>query len=477
MDALEDDCLCMSQAWITATNRRTSEILADHEERLQIANELGAFASFDLARVRHAAQAFDLLAQSSPEARPLLRGAIVAVKDVVAVAGMPMRAGSRATSTEEASRDATVVNQLRAEGALIVGKTSTDEFALGSTTRGAANPHDRSRIPGGSSGGSAITVAVGGAHLAIGTDTGGSVRLPAILCGVFGLKPTIGRISTSGVLPLSPSLDTVGLFARCVNDLRIALDSLVAPGTVMLPHQGRYPDPPVTPFTTDPLPGLWPSSASVMQVGVIELEDWVEPIDSTTWSCYLSAVETLKERGSSTFRVHLPDMKQAPSVLMDILLPEFAHWMDQTRSFGLDSELCGVEVVSELHRGRRMSAVSYLRALHRKRELASAWGETLRSLDAIVIPATPRGATKRGEDVMRWDPGFEESVESCFGRFTCAPSLAGFPVLAAPWGTDGEGLPVGVQLIAKPYDEWAVLQLGGMLHPTAIPVIPNGGRR
>lgn len=440
-------CACQAGRLLGRGDLSARELLDSVLDRAaSVGAGLGAFVHLDADGARARARRQDARRAAGASCGPL-HGVPFSVKDLIAVAGMPLRAGSEGTPPTPVERDAWCVGRLRAAGLIPFAMTRTDEFACGITTVGARNPHDAGRIAGGSSGGSAVAVSAGAGPLALGTDTGGSVRNPALLCGVLGLKPTLGRIGRTGVVPLSSTLDTVGVLARCLEDLALVLPLL----------EGRDPGDPSSASGIPPdrhVPGL---EAGRARIGVVERRGWVQPIADAAWDAYLDAVGRLRDRGASLRTVDLPMMPEAPAIMMGVLGPEFAS--SQADVPPAQQERYGAAVRATIRTGRTLPAAAYTRALRLRRRLREGWRSAFAGLDALALPGVPRGATAIGQEAVRWGDGHEESVDAAFSRYVCGPSLAGLPVLAVPHGTDGDGMPLGVQLVGRPFAEHAVLEL------------------
>lgn len=345
-------------------------------------------------------------------------GPVVAVKDLIAVAGLPTTAGSLPLPLEIALDDAPVIARLRAAGCVIVGKTSMHEWAYGATSRNphfgdVLNPHDPRRVAGGSSGGSAVAVATGMCDWAVGTDTGGSIRIPASLCGVVGIKPTLGRVDTTGVLPLSPSLDTVGPLARDVRAAAAALGTMLATDIVV----GDAP-------SLDDLRLAAPAGA-------------VTGLDRETRRVW-RALEPLLEP------IPFVDLELLASTALTILEYEAARVHEERlRAF---APRYGRDVRERLERGLRVDRRRYRAALDRMAALREAADAALSDHDALVLPATPCVAP------LIERPGIGPRLT----RFTRPFNATGQPVIVVPAAT--HGLPVGVQVVGRRGEDEALVR-------------------
>jgi aspartyl-tRNA(Asn)/glutamyl-tRNA(Gln) amidotransferase subunit A len=336
-------------------------------------------------------------------------GPVVAVKDLIDVAGMVTTGGGVILPPDPAPADAECVRSLRRAGCVVIGKTNLHEWALGPTSTnphyGAVrNPHDVERIPGGSSGGSAAAVAAGLCDWAIGTDTGGSIRMPASLCGVVGVKPTPGLVSTAGVLPLAPSLDTVGPLAADVTRAAQALELLSGRGG-MIP-----PDP--------------PAPASAFRVAIPR--GWVEGLDAETSATW------------EAVRASLPSIPLPPRAEMTATFGHIASYeAGQVHREWIERwpERYGPDVLGRLRDGLQVTSAEYEHALHRRMFWRAAMAEAMQGWDAIALPATACVAP-RLDDGDRREP---------LTRFLRPFSVTGQPVVTVPAPT--AGLPVGIQFV------------------------------
>ena len=364
-----------------------------------------------------------------------LHGIPVAVKDIVAVEGVPMTAGSRILRGEVPARSAEVVRALESAGAVIVGTTNLHEFASGATNVNPhfgmpANPWKEGRVPGGSSGGSAVSVAAGLVPLAVGTDTSGSVRLPSALCGVVGLKPSYPAVSRDGVFPLAPSLDTVGFHALSVWDTAAALSK-----TTSSPELAQRSD-----------PFRLPSSVgSAVRLGY--LRSWVEGnADPEVERAAESFVRELEAKGFEVVEAELSDHELFRRYWYFIRRAEASevheHWvLERPEDYGPD-------VRRMLEEGLRIRAVDYVRAMRMREILRDAVESVLRKLDALVLPASPITAPEA--DLTKVEVGGREvDVYSALLSFTMPFNLTGHPAIVLPYTFSSEGLPISMQLVGR----------------------------
>lgn len=391
-------------------------------------------------------------AQAADEARARgrmlgpLHGLPVAVKDNIDVADVRTTMGSRFFEANVPVRDAEPVRRLREAGAVLLGKTALHEFAYGGTTQnphfGACrNPWDTRRIPGGSSGGSGAALAAGLCAAALGTDTGGSVRIPAALNGITALRPTTGRISNRGVFPITWTFDTVGPMAQSVAEVA-ALFGVLAGYDPVDPLSRNVP-------AEDPLAGLDQGVAGI-RVGLPEAF-YFEEIDDDVADRVRDAAELLAALGAELVEVTLPGAEKAMEITTRIIWAE-AFAIHRAR---LDErpELFGEDVRRRLGLGRDASAADYAELRQRAREWRRTVEDAFTRVDLVLTPATGTVAPLAGD---------AETIATTrrLTRLTYGWSLAAVPVLALPCGFSREGLPVALQLAAAPWQEAALLGAG-----------------
>lgn len=383
------------------------------------------------------------------ERAPLL-GVPVAIKDLFATRGVRMTAGSRILKDWVPANDATAVARLRAAGAVLLGKLNLHEFAYGVSNSNpfwgiARNPWDPGRIPGGSSGGSAIAVVMGLCGGSLGTDTGGSIRIPAALCGCVGVKPTYGRVPVDGVFPLGPSLDHVGPITRSVEDARLLLE--VISGARVRRR-----------------------SVTGLVVGVPEgfFRQRLEPGVARAVRAGLAA---LQADGLRLRRVALPSMRWSVAVQLVTLRTEAAAV--HARWFPRRSRDYGLEPRTRLQLGHLVTGADYLLAQRLRMRLRDELRLLLASVDLLAVPTVPTVAPFIGQPRVRW-PGADEPVDATLVRFTSPFNLTGAPAISVPCGLSG-GLPVGIQLVGRWDDEATMLDAGqaveagiGRLRPPAL---------
>ena len=362
-----------------------------------------------------------------------LHGIPIAHKDLMRTKGVRTTAGSKIFSNYVPQCDAYIVTKLREAGAVSVGKTGLHELAYGITSNnpyfGAIhNPWDLKRIPGGSSGGSAAAVAAGILPFATGTDTGGSIRVPASFCGVVGLKPTFGRVNIRGVLPLGFSQDHVGPITRTVRDAAIAFQAMIDDPTDYVP-----------PADSD-LTGL--------RIG-FPLNFFTEQVDSEVEASIRAAFDIAVGIGGSVVEVIVPDMEALRSAATTCLLVEAASslkpFLDRRADFSAD-------VLPKLDQGEAISAIDYIEAQRTRRRIGRQFAKLFDKVDCIFTPATPMPAPKIGETTVEIR-GVPKEVRAVATRFTRGMNALGLPAISIPCGFSLSGLPIGLQIIAAARQE------------------------
>ncbi|HEY0258434.1 MAG TPA: amidase [Lacisediminihabitans sp.] len=418
--------------------------------------DLAAFVSVDrdgaLAAAAHAESELATGLDRGP-----LHGLPVAVKDNIDVAGQHTRAGSVLLGDRPATDDATVVTRLRQRGAVIVGRTNMHELAWGGTTDNphtgrARNPWDRERVPAGSSGGSGIAVAAGMVVAALGTDTGGSVRLPASVNGVSGLRPTIGRVSNAGVVPLAWTMDTVGPLARTAADAALVHDAIA--GWDRRDRTTRRE--PVHPAWPNLPPDGGAEMLSGLRIGIIADYALVGNQPDVA-SAVRAALDTLAEAGASIEEITVPGVDELvdAQLVVDAVEPSAMH-IDLLRTRPRDY---GDDVRTHLEIGLRYTGVEYVQAQRFRAWFRDGLLAAMRHLDVLVTPTLPFTALPHGAESVELD-GRSTSLTAANMRYTAIGSMAGFPGLSVPVGLDRDGLPVGMLITGRAFDETTVLRVG-----------------
>src|SRR5712692_1037918 len=400
---------------------------------------------------------------------PLLCGIPVAVKDVILTKGIRSTAGSKILEHFVPPYDATVTRHLKEAGAIIIGKVNCDEFAMGSSTENSAffpthNPWDLTRVPGGSSGGSAAVVAADQALASLGTDTGGSIRLPSSFCGVVGLKPTYGRVSRFGVVAFASSLDQVGPFAKDVRDCALMLQAIAGHD----PRDSTSVDTPVPDYQANLTRGV-----RGLKVGIPK-EYFVEGMQPAVETAVQKAMAELTGLGAQSVAISLPHTEYAIAAYYIIATAEassnlarydgmkYGHRAAQTEGLvetyrRTRAQGFGSEVKRRIMLGTYVLSAGYYDAYYLKAQKARTlirqdFLKAFEDCDVIATPVAPTTAFRLGEKTA--DP----LTMYLSDIFTIAVNLAGLPGLSVPCGFDENGMPISLQLIGKPFGEDTLLQ-------------------
>ncbi len=452
------DSIKESVAGNSKTPGQVVEASLNAAERLN--PELNAFLQIDRAGALSSAES------SSGE----LAGIPIAIKDNLCVKGMQTSCGSRILGDYHPPYNATVIERLLNAGAVVIGKTNCDEFAMGSSNENSAfgpvkNPWDTSRVPGGSSGGSAAAVAAGIVPVALGSDTGGSVRQPASLCGVFGLKPTYGRNSRYGLVAFASSLDQVGIFARSTKDIAHVLGVIAGRDA----HDATTADVPVPNYANE-ITG----SIKGARIGFPK-SLFGEGLDGEVRDSVKAVVEVYRELGAEVVDVELPNAKFSIAVYYIIATaeassnlarfdgarygfraedaPELRQMYKKTREEGF-----GPEVKRRIMLGTYVLSAGYYDAYYRKAQQVRALIKTdfrnaFKSCDAIITPTSPTPAFALGEKVDNPLAMYLNDI------YTVTANLAGIPGLNVPCGLSSNRLPIGFQLLGGYWSEPTLLKL------------------
>ncbi|MCS6802927.1 MAG: amidase [Chloroflexota bacterium] len=386
-------------------------------------------------------------ARAAGEQRPLL-GIPVSLKDLIDQAGVVTTAGTRAPERMPAAEDAEVVRRLRAAGAVILGKTTLHELGFGPTSENphsgpVPNPADPSRIAGGSSGGSAAAVAAGLSFASIGTDSGGSIRVPAALCGVAGHKPTFGLVPRRGVQPLSWSLDHVGPLARTAADCAAVLAAIA----------GHDPaDPSSNPAARFAYPNVLPKH---LRLGVVrDASAWLEPAVRARFD---EAVAVLAGEGRTMVDVELGQLSDGLACVAILLRVEAAaacrDWLAR------HPDRIGSDVRARLRAGQLLPATAYLDALRVRRQLVRELNALFDTVDLLLLPTTPIVAPRIGATFDPIAPG-GPTPRALLTSLTSLFNATGLPALSVPCGKDSAGLPVGLQIVGRRGEDGLVLAVG-----------------
>lgn len=425
--------------------------------------KIGAFLELFHTRALEKAREIDALKARGGQL-PRLAGVPVAIKDNMLLMGEKASCSSKMLQEYTSAYSATVVARLEEAGAIIVGRTNMDEFAMGSSTETSAfqkthNPWDLDRIPGGSSGGSCAAVAAGFVPVALGTDTGGSIRQPAAMCGVVGLKPTYGRVSRYGIIALASSLDQVGPFTHTVEDAMLVMEVI----------EGRDAHDATSAELADkPVAELLESNMKGLRVGVPK-EYFIDGMDPEVRARVEEAIEVFKAQGAEIIDISLPLSPYALPTYYIIQpaeassnLARFDGMRYGTRAPGAledsyltaRSEGFGMEVKRRIMLGSFILSAGYYDAFYKKalavrNALRKEFDEAFKQVDVILSPTAPGTAWKLGEK-------FDDPIAMYLADvFTTPANIAGLPGISIPCGF-ANNLPVGLQLQAKPFDEMSL---------------------
>lgn len=442
----------------------------EHYARIEKQDEqIGAYLTLCKERAMEQSDRIDRMAA---EGKPLppLAGVPVAVKDVMSTRGVRSTAGSKILDNYIPPYDCTAVARLEAAGAVLLGKTNCDEFAMGSSNENSAfrpvrNPRDLMRVPGGSSGGSAAAVAADMAVVALGSDTGGSIRQPASFCGVVGLMPTYGRVSRYGLIAFASSLDHIGPLTKTVKDAAIVLRTIAGRDAM----DSTCADAPVPDYLAEldrPLRGL--------KLGVPK-EYFAEGLDEEVRQAVESAIDKLRDAGCEIVPVSLPHTRYAVPVYYLIATAEASSNLARYDGVRYGQRAGGVKSLSEMYRRTRdegfgaevkrrimlgtyaLSAgyydAYYLKAQKVRTLLTRDFEEAFQKVDAIVTPTSPTAAFRLGE---KSDDPLAMYLADIY---TVTADLAGIPGISIPCGKTKGKLPIGLQILGKHFDEATILRI------------------
>ncbi len=400
----------------------------------------------------------DVMAQAEASAERFARGeplgvfdgVPVAVKDELDQVPYPTTVGTAFLGTSPATADATVVARFRAQGALLLGKTAMHEIGIGVTGLNPhqgtpRNPYDPGHHTGGSSSGPAAVVAAGLCPVAIGADGGGSIRTPAALCGVHGLKATYGRISEHGAFPLCWSVGHVGPLAATALDTALAYDVMA----------GYDPADPYTAVQPPPtLDRVGDPDLSGMRIGVYR--DWFEDAESEVVDACNTLLRSLEERGATLRQVELPDLELARVAHLISIASEMLTSMGPL--LGEHRSQLGLDVRTNLALAAQLTNVDYVKAQRARTRVSRYFADVLDQVDVIATPTTGRTAPAIRPDALAAGES-DLTVLSALMRFVFPSNLTGHPAISIPAGYDGAGLPVGLQLIGRPWEEHRLLRM------------------
>ena len=380
-----------------------------------------------------------------------LHGIPVSIKDLFATRGARTTCGSKVLTDWVPDYDATAVARWREAGAILVGKTNMHEFAYGVTNNNphygpVRNPWDLERVPGGSSGGSGAAVAASLCTASLGSDTGGSIRIPSAVCGVVGIKPTYGRVSRYGAIPLAWSIDHVGPLAKSVEDAALLLAVLAGPD----PKDATGSDRPVPDYTQ----GLSGEVGGV-RLGIPE-QYFFEHVDPEILTAVQQAIRSLEQLGASAQPVSLPHLENCAAMEAHITLAEATSYHEPHMRTRIDDYGDGVRI--DLEAGRYLLATDYVKSQRARALLLEVFGRAFEQVDVIVSPTLPAFPPLIGELYVQ-SGDLREHVIDAFLRFSIPYNLTGLPAISVPCGFSSSGLPIGLQIAGRAFDEPTVLRV------------------
>lgn len=399
-----------------------------------------------------------------------LDGIPFALKDNIWTSGVRTTAGAKFLNEFVPREDATVAAKLARAGMVFLGKTNLHEFAYGISTGNphygvARNPWNLDRIPGGSSGGSAAAIAAGLCTGSVGTDTGGSIRIPAALCGIVGLKPTFGRVSVFGVVPLAPSLDHVGPLARSVTDAALIYSAIAGsdPNDATTLAQPRF-----KPFASarDAASRLKArfTKKRPLKIG-LPREYFFENLDDEIRKSVDAAIREFEKLGAVTREISLPHVSDGDDASTAIALAEATHVHQSAGWYPAHAQDYSEDVRKRLEIGRDVRAADYLAALETRKRVRSDFEAALRDVDVILGSTVPIPAPGVGVNAVQIG-GKEETVRSALIRLNRPANFTGLPAISLPCGWTAEGLPIGLQLIGRAWGEEQLLTIALLFEQT-----------
>ena len=386
---------------------------------------------------------------SCGEYRGALHGIPITLKDNICTEGVRTTAGSKILKDFVPQADADVARKLSRAGAILLGKTNLHEFAYGVTTENphygpTRNPWDLQCIPGGSSGGSAAAVATGMGFASVGTDTGGSIRIPAALCGIVGLKPNFGRVSCQGIVPLAVTLDHAGPLARTVADAAIMLDAICECDDGAFYKAARS--------------GLKKREKKVQIRLGWPREYFFERVDPKIRRAMEAAMKVFERLGVRVQEVALPHMADSVEPSTQIALAEALEYHESQGYFPPRARDYGEDVRKRLEMGSAVRAVDYLKAQKARERVRADFRAAFERVDAIMAPAAPIPAPRIGKDAVKLG-GESQSVRGALVRMNRPANFTGFPVISLPCGFTRSGLPIGMALHGPQWGEAKLLRI------------------
>src|ERR671911_332448 len=420
---------------------------------------LNAFITVLEDSARHDAKNADLLIKEGKYKGPL-HGIPVSLKDLIYVKGAKSTSGSKILANFVPQYDSTVVKKLKDAGAIIIGMNNTHEFACGITNinphyGSSKNPWDINRMSGGSSGGSAVAVSAGMTPVSIGTDTSGSIRVPSSLCGLFGLKPTYGRVSKYGVQELAPSIDHIGPIARSAWDIAAVLQTISGYDEL----DSSTVDIPVPNYINVLSEKKKIKRSDSFKVG-IPVQFFFDIIDSKVINVFDKFLDKLHACGISTKPVDVQKTDRIIDTWQAIRLGESAavhkEWIESRRGD------YGENVIVMLERGMEITAVEYINAHKMRKEIRTAFLKAMKEYDALLVPTTIISAPKLDQTIVNINEKNAMEVYQALSRLTTVFDITGLPAMNVPAGfieEEKKKLPIGVQLVGKPFNEEMLLRI------------------
>jgi len=425
----------------------------DRTKRLQ--PELNAYIAFLEEEAKRKAKIAEREIMKEGPKSPL-HGIPIALKDLFYTKGVLTSAGSKLLKDFKPDYDGTITDRLIKSGAILMGKTNMHEFAFGPTNEDSyygptKNPWDISRITGGSSGGSAIAVATGMVYMGMGTDTGGSVRIPAAFCGVVGFKPTFGMGSLYGIIPLSFTLDHPGPLVRSVYDAAITMDIITGydpKDPCIGRHKGENTN------LTEGLRDL--DNVKGMKIGVPS-NFYFDKVDYEVEKLVKNAISNLTQLGAEIKIIEIPYLDIVPNISTIIMFSEAAY--NHKDRLAAHSDEYKSDVKARLDQGMNYSAIEYISALQQREKILNAWNKVISEVDVVVTPTLPIPAFVIGSKTV-FSRGKEEPAREMCVRHTRFANITGCPALSVPCGLTPEGLPAGLMIMGRNYDDLTVLKIG-----------------
>lgn len=371
-----------------------------------------------------------------------LQGIPVSIKDLCDISGVPTTASSKVLADNIPTKDSWIVDRLKQSGAIIIGKTHTHEFAYGAKTPQTPNPLDIERIAGGSSGGSAASIVNQTAWLSIGTDTAGSVRIPSSLCGIVGFKPSYNLFSKKGVIPLSKSLDHIGLLSGSVQDCLTSFEQLSNNKSLQLNNSKNEK-----------------IDFNKIKFG-LPVNYYFENICPRTKKEINIAVDKLKSIFSTQIDIEIPLIPETIDTKTKLMMAEASayhyHMLNRT------PELYTEEVRAHLENGMSITAVDYINAREFRKTIKREIDMVFQDIDILITPTVPKIAVNKDKSIIEWPNSHTETINQCYTRFTILANVTGRPAITIPIGGNSE-LPVGLQLIGKPSQDRFLLEVAAYL--------------